>query len=239
MADEPAKFDPFKPAMPRIPGVPEPPAEPERVGEKTPFRLDARRGVLLATALVLGGVIAWWVFRAPGPASVATVTPGNTQREPYASPAASLAPETVVLAIGGPAEVAAVQELAKPWSSKRFQFRKRISEEAVPAIVVRLPGRPASSSASYWAFSLRAPFGRWDLEYVTDLEKLDSEYGYRARHPMVGDPCTWSVYDPLRLGTVAGGVWARGEVVQCSGIRPPVAIEIRVQGGHILATQIE
>ena len=146
---------------------------------------------------------------------------------------------TAVVPADGAADVASLQELAKPWASKKFLFRKRLTDETVPALVVRLPGGAANRSASYWAFSLQAPYGRCELEYVTALDKLAGQYGYRARHPMVGDPCSGTLYDPLRLGTVPGGAWARGEVVQGSSIRPPIAIEARVQGNHLIASQIE
>ncbi len=132
--------------------------------------------------------------------------------------------------------MASLQELAKPWAAKKFFFRKQFSGETVPAIIVRLPGGAAHGGASYWALSLQAPFGRCELEYVTDLDKLSSQYAYRARHPMVGDPCSRTVYDPLRLGTLPDGAWVRGEVVQ-PGIRPPIAIEIQMRAGHLVATR--
>jgi hypothetical protein len=136
-------------------------------------------------------------------------------------------------------DVAAVEELEKPWASKKFVFRKPFSGETSPAMVVRLPGGAAGGSASYWAFSLQAPFERCELEYVTDLGSLASQYGYRARHPMVANPCSGSIYDPLRLGTLPTGAWVRGEVVQGSGVRPPIAIEIHMRAGHLVATRIE
>ncbi len=105
-------------------------------------------------------------------------------------------------------------------------------------MVVRLPTGAPGDSASYWAFSLQAPFGRCELDYATDLAKLSSEYGYRASHPMVVDACNGTVYDPLTLGNV-GGAWVRGEIVQGSGIRPPLSIEVRVERGRVIATRME
>jgi hypothetical protein len=76
------------------------------------------------------------------------------------------------------------------------------------------------------------------LEYVTDLQKLDTEYHYRASHPMVGDPCNRTVFDLTRYGNAPGGL-VRGEIAQGAGVRPPVAIEIRKRGKEILAERME
>jgi hypothetical protein len=74
---------------------------------------------------------------------------------------------------------------------------------------------------------------------VTDLGKLASQFGYHARHPMVADPCSGTLYDPLRLGTTPDGAWARGEAVQGSSIRPPVAVQVRVEANRLVALQVE
>jgi hypothetical protein len=139
----------------------------------------------------------------------------------------------------GPVEVAGLEELSKPWSSKKFLFHQRLSSEVVPAMVVRLPGGAANRTSSYWAFSLQAPFGRCELEYATDLSKLAQQYGYQAHHPMVANPCSSTVYDPLRLSTLPGGAWARGEAVQGPSIRPPIGVELRVEGNRLIALKVE
>ncbi len=105
-------------------------------------------------------------------------------------------------------------------------------------MVTRLPGA-ATGGAAFWAFSLQAPFGRCELEFVTDLHTLAGQYGYRANHPMVVDPCNATVYDPLRMGTLPSGAWARGEVVQGVGVRPPMGIDVHVQGDRLLASKME
>ncbi len=230
--------------MPRIPGVTAAGAQAQASDAPARSSPAARLVVALAVALALGIGIAWWTLRAPRhaatspltqPAAPAASPPAAPGGSPVAAPNAGKIP--VVPAVGS-LPVAMLQELAKPWSSKNFFFRKRMTDQNMPAMVIRLPG-PAGRSSSYWGLSLRAPFGRCDLEYVTDLSKLATQYGYRASHPMVADPCTATVYDPLRVGTLVGGAWARGEVVQGSGIRPPIAIDIRVEGGHLVATQVE
>ncbi|MBI3668778.1 MAG: hypothetical protein HY237_03220 [Acidobacteria bacterium] len=240
MADAPQKADRFKAEMPQIPGVTDLPAEPEPWLETLRRNSNVRIAVPLAAALILGAGIAWWTLRAPRPA--ATAPPVAAEAPPASPPApapVNATPLPFVASPGGPAEVATLRELAKPWSSKKFLFRRPFSNETLPAIVVRLPGGTASRGAAFWAFSLQAPFGRCELEFVTDVGKLSSQYSYRAKHPMVADPCNGIVYDPLRMGTVGGGVWARGDVVQGAGIRPPISIEVRVQGNHLVAGRME
>jgi len=216
----------FKPAMPQIPGVsvPKPPAE-ETAGPRR-WKLALRIAVPLAGALAVGAVVAWWTL---GRLRATAKSPAPEVETQHVS---APAPE-------GSARVATLAELARPWSAKRFFLHKRFTNELVVAIVVRLPGGAANRSASYWAFSLQAPYGRCELEYVTDLAKLKSQYGYRAHYPMVADPCNRILYDPLHMGSVPGGAWARGEVVHGGGIRPPMGIGVRVQGDHLIAGQIE
>ena len=239
MADAPEKPDRFKAEMPHIPGVSDSPPEPEPRVESLRRSPNVRVAVPVAAALVLGMGIAWWALRAPRPASAPQPATAQTPASAPTAAPSNPVPALVVSSPEGPAEVATLQELAKPWSSKRFLFRRPFSNEVVPALVVRLPGGAGNHGATFWGFSLRAPFGRCEIELVTDLEKLSSEYGYHAKHPMVGDPCNGIVYDPLRMGTLGGTVWARGEVVQGAGIRPPIGIEVRVQGNHLVAVRME
>jgi hypothetical protein len=134
----------------------------------------------------------------------------------------------------GPGVVASTSDLSKAWSAKRFLFRSPLSTDLVPAMVVRLPG------GQYWGFSLREPFGSCQLAYVTDLQKLQSDYGFHASHPMVVDPCNQTVFDLLQYapGESEGGL-VRGAIVQGGGLRPPLAIEIRVEGRDVRAVRSE
>src|SRR4029077_2582217 len=103
-----------------------------------------------------------------------------------------------------------------------------------------LPTGSTNSPASYWAFSLNAPFGNCRLEYVTDLEKLRTDYDFRAaKHPMVGNPCSRTVYDPLKMMNIPGSIWARGAIVQGSDVRPPLGIEVEIHDRQILAARME
>jgi hypothetical protein len=133
----------------------------------------------------------------------------------------------------GPGPIATTEELAKPWASKRFLFPDSITANLVPAMVVHLP------NGSYWAFSLREPYGTCDLDYVTDLKKLRNEYHFPAAHPMVVDTCNQTIYDLLRYGGPSDGGLVRGDVVQGAGIRPPIAIEVRVSGRQLVSVRTE
>lgn len=238
MADNNGKTDPFKPRDPRIPGVSRPapkaqPAEeivedapPSRISGFWPLPIPPNLIIAgLAGALVLGGAIAWWSHRS----SAKEVDP-FTASEPVKPVAeARKPPEKLPIA---PGEVATTDELAKSWSSKRFIFREPGTFKDTPGIVVHLP------DGTYWGLSLREPYGSCEMEFVTDVQKLDTEYHYRASHPMVGDPCNKTVFDLTRYGTAPGGL-VRGEIAQGAGVRPPIAIEIRTQGKQILAVRME
>ena len=111
--------------------------------------------------------------------------------------------------------------------------------ENFPSLILRLPGGAPTQSSGYWAFSLQEPFGHCQLEYIEDFAKLSAEYGFRAKHPMVGNPCNRSVFDPLQLVDLPGNVWVRGAIAQGSAIRPPLGIEVRIEGKQILAVRME
>ena len=238
MPDKDSKTDPFKPQQPRIPGVSyDGPAEKE--AENAPSAAPRARGfkpppihipptwimIALAGALFLGGVVAWWSH-----SSSAKETEAAPEVEPAAQPAE--VPKPVEKLAIAPGPVATTEELAKTWSSRKFIFRDSTTGRDTPAMVVRLPG------GTYWGFSLREPFGDCEMEFVTDLGKLETVYHYRASHPMVGDPCNKTVFDLTRYGTAASGL-VRGEIAQGAGVRPPMAIEIRVQGKHVVAERME
>ncbi len=236
MPDNNPKFDRFKPAQPRIPGVADA-APPERpADEPTPFADVAKPqfslppawiAAAVVAALVLVGLVSWWSHSRATTAGAPTVpSVESTLGSPAAAPTATGALPTA------PGTVATADELAKPWAAKRFNYRNPLGNNEFPAMVVRLP------EGGYWAFSLQEPYGKCELEFVTDIAKLQKEYGYPANHPMVGDPCTRTVYDLLRYGSGPAGL-VRGEIMQGNAIRPPLAIEVRVEGGRIVAARTE
>jgi len=135
-------------------------------------------------------------------------------------------------------QVATVSELAQPWSSKRFFFRSLTQSKFVPALIIRLPG-PAAQSKSYWAFSLEVPFIQCQFEYIDDAAKLSSDYGIEAAHPMVVNPCSHTVFNPLQLKEISGNILVRGAIVQGNDLRPPYGIEVKVSGNQIHAVAME
>ena len=238
MPETPQKSDLFKPAQPNIPGLSQRPKSIELALER-PASAANPAGTILRPAVpiawiagasvvvLLGLAVALWSARTSKPVRAASATVAVDL------PATEAAPATPVVRLPvAPGPVATTDELTKPWSSKKFIFENRSTHESSPAIVVHLPG------GTYWAISMEEPFGKCQLEYVSDLQKLRSEFDYAGDHPMVTDPCNRSVFDLARYGTGPNGL-VRGEVVQGPAIRPPVAIETRVEGHRIIATRSE
>jgi hypothetical protein len=232
------KIDPFKPQQPIIPGVSssdakaksEPPASSQdsgAVNQRAPVPINLI-AVAVGALIILVALVFWSRSSNLKPAQASAGSTAAVHSLPAAAPNSAPTPLT------GPGPIATTEEVAKPWSAKRFLFRNSITGQPQPAIVVRLP------HGEYWGFSLVEPFGTCELEFITDLDKLKTDYGFQADHPMVGDPCNHTVYDLLRYGGGASGdELVRGVIVQGSGIRPPMAIEIRATGKEIIAAREE
>jgi len=239
------KVDLFKPQAPAIPGVPAASEKNEKTDKQRPAQTRTpsavrpqtapdSRAKIIGVAAGIGVVLLAGIILLSGHHS-----PAQSNLNPSPDVAAPASPDTAKSEpaekiMVGPGPVATTAELAKPWSEKEFLFRGPFSAEPVPAMVVRLPG------GSLWGFSLREPFGNCELKYVTDLQELAADYGLRADHPMVVNPCTHAVYDLMRYGggDPDGGL-VRGEIVQGAGVRPPLAIEIRTSGKDIIAVRSE
>jgi len=231
MTPDQPKPDRFKPDMPQIPGVPAA-AEKRKSSSALPLALIGGLAAVILVIFLAGR----WVLRPhaeePAPQQPA---PQLEVPAPPPDPEASLPHSTAQ----NP-EIARVEQFAKPWSSQAFIFRDRVTGENIPAMLVRLPAGSAAQTSGYWAFSLKAPYGTCRLEYIHDLAKLKSDYDYSAaRHPMVGNPCTRTVFDPLKMANMPGRVWARGAIVQGSDLRPPLGIELQIKEGRILALRME
>jgi hypothetical protein len=240
MPDDPEKTARLKPQMPQIPGVTDQPAAAAAETPASSGILQGDPGKILgmaAAALVVGLGAAWLFLHAPRGSQTAASRDVATSKAASAAPGAS-APVPAPRAADGSVIVAALDELAQPWSSKSFQFRKRLSSDYVDALAVRLPGN-AGRVSSFWGFALEEPFTKCRLEYVADLTRLSNQYGYAATHPMVVSSCNGAIFDPLKMGTLPTGAWVRGQVVSGSGLRPPTSIELRIDGNHLVATQIE
>lgn len=226
-----SKFKPFQPEMPQIPGVTDGSrhAKYGLDGPKARFSPELVVAVVVLVLLVGGGL--WWVMSkshaptAPSPETQVAEQAASAPEAPLPSPIAQVHE--------GPSLAATVDELSKPWTAKKFNFVKPITQENINAMVVRLP------NSELWAFSLQSQFGKCELEFIPDLARLASRYHFNASHPMVVNPCDGTVYDPLKLGAVGGNTWVRGQIVQGSSLRPPISIDVKVRGKNIMAESIE
>jgi len=237
------KFDPFKPAQPSIPGVPAParPApelEPAPESEAAAYsdppapRKSIPAGVWVALGLIIVlSVGSAWIFRGSSSAAKPQATAIDDSSAPAPAVDSSAPAENLPIA---PGIIGSTKDLERPWAAKKFLFRSDLSNGPVPALVVHLP------NGQYWAISMIEPFGNCQLEYLTDLNALRSEYNFSANHPMIGNPCTHTVYDLLQYesGAADGGL-VRGAIVHGVGVRPPMAIEIEVEGKQLRAVRME
>jgi hypothetical protein len=230
MPDQPNQplNDRFKAEMPQIPGVSSPTViKPTGVGG--PWMVAAGL-VAVLIAVFIGGK----VFSKP---KRTEVPPAPTAQIDVPAPPDLTA--SVPVATEQDPVVALTSEL-KPWGAKQFTFRNRLTGENVSALLVRLPSGSSALASGYWSFAMKPAYGNCQLEYVDDLQKLRTDYGYQqARHPMVGNPCSRSLYDPLKYAPLPGSVLARGAVVQGSDLRPPLGIETKVRSKQILAVRME
>jgi len=242
MADPPGKVNRFKPSQPAIPGVPQRPPEEEKKEEPKPqipkpawvkpVWLDQKvmAGAGIGAIVLFAGVaLAWQAMKpAPPPAPVVVATPDASANSANSATAVTVSPQLP----DAPGPVATVEEMAKPWSVVKFQFH-RASGEVANGMVIRLPAAPG-----YWGLLSVAPYGRCDLQLETDFNQIRQKYGFAPSHPMVVDSCSQVVYDPLALGSAAH-VWVRGKVAAGPGIRPPFEVEIKVEGGYVIASRSE
>ncbi len=216
--------------MPQIPGVTSPPPRSPRFNALFPLILG-----VLALGLVLLLAVRWYFHSRPAEPDRVEPAPQIEVPPPPPEPS-SLLPH----ADEANPVIANVADLAKPWSSADFFIRGFTTGENVPATVIRLPTGSATAPSGYWAFSRKAAYGDCQLEYIRDLDKLRRDYDYRhADHPLVGNPCSRTLYDPLRTVNLPGNIWIRGAIVQGSDIRPPLGVQIKIQGKQILAIRTE
>ncbi len=220
----------FKADMPQIPGVP---SSSSRTRSNPLLPLIA--GVIVIGVVLL--LAARWLGRPRPVAAPSHVEPTPQLEVPPPTPdPASLLPH----ADPDHPVIASLAELSKPWSSADFFIRDFTTGENVPATIVRLPSSSPSAVASYWAFSRQAPYGTCQLEFIRDLDKLRTEYEYRAaNHPLVGNPCSHTLYDPLKTTNLPGNIWIRGAIVQGSDVRPPIGVELKIRDKQILAIRTE
>jgi hypothetical protein len=228
--DQPTS-DRFKPDMPRIPGVSGGP----------PFRASGYKPNLasvsaLVTILLFVAVAAHFAIR-PKRADLLPASPPPQLQVPLPAPDPTAA---YPHATEAQPIIATVAEMSAPWSSKDFFLEDPATGENLPALLVRLPTGSASQPAAYWALIMRTAYGSCHLEYIADLDKLRRDYGFHtAKHAMIGDPCSHTVFDPEKMTMLPGNIWVRGAIVQGADVRPPLGIELQIKNQNILAIRHE
>jgi len=220
----------FKADMPQIPGVSSSTPRFRRSNPLLPLILG-----VVALGLVLLFAIRW--FSHHRPVHHAQAEPAPQLEVPPAPPDPnSLLPH----ADHNNPVIAKVSDLSKPWSSVDFFIQDLTTGDNVPATIIRLPSGSPSLASGYWAFSRKSAYGTCELEYVRDVDALRKGYDFRAAsHPLVGDPCSHTLYDPLKTASLPGNIWIRGAIVQGSDVRPPLGVEIQVHNNEILALRTE
>src|SRR5271156_2127162 len=196
----------FKSEMPRIPGVSD--AYAPRAKGRALGTLSA-----LAAVLLVVGLGAHFALR---PKPIESVLPAEPPRLQVPAPAPD--PDSLLpVSTAADPVIASVADMSKPWSAKEFIFRDRLSGENLPSLLIRLPTGSTSQASGYWGLTMTSPYGSCRLEYLTDLDKLRADYEFRdAKHPMVGDPCSRTVFDPAKITMLPGSIWVRGAIVQGS-----------------------
>jgi hypothetical protein len=224
-------LDRFKAEMPQIPGVSSPGASRRTANRPKLWMAGAALGVFIVCFFAIRALTRPKRVEAPPPPPPAQLEVPSPAVDPD-----SLLPH----ATETNPSVATVAEMAKPWSSKEFFYKKRLTGENVPAILVRIPVGSASQASGYWAFAKTAAYGDCQLEYIRDLKKLGADYDFHgATHPMVGNPCNRTLFDPLKMANLPGNIWVRGAIAQGSDLRPPLGMEVEIKGKDVLVTQME
>ncbi|HET9401065.1 MAG TPA: hypothetical protein VFO34_08945 [Candidatus Acidoferrales bacterium] len=217
----------YQAAMPQIPGV-----EAKGAVGKIPNSAKTLIAAGAAIAIVVLIIVySFWRRHSSNSAADATAAPAAAD-----APVADLPPAPAPVSASG--QIATKTELAAPWSSKEFIYRRPLDEEKIPALVVHLPGGSAQEPL-YWGILLQAPYNHCELKFVSDPNSLAQQFGFRASHPMVVDTCNGSIFDPLKMGTLGDGSWTRGELVKGGDLRPPLAVEIKVEGDRLIAGRAE
>ena len=220
----------FSAEMPNIPGVTGAVAREEKDIIGTNW---GRAAIAVVALLVLGSIGAWLMTRTThheAEAAAPALQP---------SPAVDELPARSVTRAPISNEIGTVEQLEAPWSAKKFTYTRPLNGQQTPAIAIRMPGTNGHTASSYWVILLKTPFGNCPLEYISDPKELASRFGFSTNHPMIADACSNTFYDPTRMGTLPNGSWARGEIVQGSGFRPPLQIEIRIDGNKLISVRSE
>ncbi|BDP41739.1 cytochrome Complex iron-sulfur subunit [Deinococcus aetherius] len=132
---------------------------------------------------------------------------------------------------GEAVRVASRAQLEGEWAQVNFTYAGH------PCTLLRVPepvpGGLSVDGTHYAAYSRVCTHLGCAVNLVRDLEVLAFAYNYRPpledRHPQLGCPCHYSVFDPLKAGEAVFG--------KANGPLPRVRLEAR--GGDLYATGIE
>lgn len=231
------KTSAFQTVRPKIPGVPEQESRKPKMASDSrelasqnltpvnntnvplPYLWAAGGGAILVFVIA----VAWWAHGVTGGVQIAPIqTTTDASQSTAGRPAENLPV--------APGAIATTSQMKEPWSTQKFLYHDA-NGDTIPALLVHLRGD------DYWAFSLREPFGTCELEFAS-VDRLRDFYNLKSKYPMVGDPCTRTVYDLTQYGSGPNGL-VRGEIVAGTGSRPPLAIEVQVEGEKIIASRSE
>ncbi|ADY26045.1 Rieske (2Fe-2S) iron-sulfur domain protein [Deinococcus proteolyticus MRP] len=116
--------------------------------------------------------------------------------------------------------IAPLADFPTEWHSLEFSYQGDLT------IVLRLPqpvlGGISVGEQHFAAFSRRCTHQGCPVVMVRDQEVLALAYNYRAedaKHPQLGCPCHYSVFDPLKAGEAVFG--------QATLPLPRIALEVR------------
>lgn len=137
-----------------------------------------------------------------------------------------------------PQRVAALDELADPWSAITFELRTAAG--TTPALALRVPeavpGGIELSNQYFLAFSRVCTHQGCPVALQRDLETLAVAFNYRTDTPALACPCHLSVFAPLQAGKAVSGpareplprvqLEARGDELWAVGLEPPAQLEL-------------
>ncbi|AFZ66379.1 Rieske 2Fe-2S domain-containing protein [Deinococcus peraridilitoris] len=129
---------------------------------------------------------------------------------------------------GGPrVPIARLADLSGAFAAREFTY------QGTPCIVMRLPEATPSSlkveSAHFAAWSRVCTHLGCSVNPLQDLEATALTYNYRPTHPVLGCPCHFSVFDPLR----------QGESVFGRAVLPLPRVQLEARAGTLYAVGIE
>lgn len=137
-----------------------------------------------------------------------------------------------------PQRVAALAELAEPWSAVTFELQTAAG--TTPALVLNVPeavpGNLEHAGRHLLAFSRVCTHQGCPVGLQRDLETLAVAFNYRTDAPALACPCHLSVFAPLQAGRAVSGpardplprvqLEARGAELWAVGLEAPARLSV-------------